>query len=143
MVLVAPPRCLDYAPCSVGLDVDSDSDGTAAGSSPPDEETEAQFLARYAAEARRLAGAGDVDPEVTEEVTESGLVKPTAEDFRTILEAEPELFAVKVRAVYYMDGAYNFGCGDSAGWTSRRSGDEAAGRSRKRGWHSPSWGSSR
>ena len=44
-------------------DVDSDSDGTAAGSSPPDEETEAQFLARYAAEARRLAGAGDVDPD--------------------------------------------------------------------------------
>ena len=43
--------------------VDSDSDGTAAGSSPPDEETEAQFLARYAAEARRLAGAGDVDPD--------------------------------------------------------------------------------
>ena len=45
-------------------DVDSDSDEMGDGvGSPPDEETEAQFLARYAAEARRLQGDGADDPD--------------------------------------------------------------------------------
>jgi hypothetical protein len=45
-------------------DVDSDSDEMGDGvGSPPDEETEAQFLARYAAEARRLQGDGAEDPD--------------------------------------------------------------------------------
>eukprot|EP00466_Bigelowiella_natans_P001910 jgi/Bigna1/140676/aug1.57_g15384 len=34
---------------------------------------------------------------------------------RNILKAEPELFAAKVKEIYYMDGGYNFGCGDSKG----------------------------
>ena len=36
-------------------------------------------------------------------------------NLRDALAALPELFAQKVRAIYYMDGPYNFGCGDSAG----------------------------
>ena len=39
--------------------------------------------------------------------------EPTA--LRNILMAEPELFAQKVKSIVYMDGGYNFGCGDSAG----------------------------
>ena len=41
--------------------MDSDGDGTPQEQG--DEETEAEFLARYAAEARKLAGADDVDPD--------------------------------------------------------------------------------
>ena len=36
-------------------------------------------------------------------------------NLRDILKAEPALFNAKVKAVYYMDGGYNFGCGDSDG----------------------------
>ena len=39
--------------------------------------------------------------------------EPTA--LRNILTAEPALFAQKVKSIVYMDGGYNFGCGDSAG----------------------------
>jgi hypothetical protein len=40
-------------------------------------------------------------------------------NLRDILKAEPELFGAKVKAIYYMDGGYNFGCGDSdgSGWS--------------------------
>lgn len=40
-------------------------------------------------------------------------------NLRDILKAEPDLFNTKVKAVYYMDGGYNFGCGDSdgSGWS--------------------------
>eukprot|EP00602_Paraphysomonas_sp_CaronLab_P000530 CAMPEP_0185021796 /NCGR_PEP_ID=MMETSP1103-20130426/4504_1 /TAXON_ID=36769 /ORGANISM="Paraphysomonas bandaiensis, Strain Caron Lab Isolate" /LENGTH=419 /DNA_ID=CAMNT_0027553539 /DNA_START=34 /DNA_END=1293 /DNA_ORIENTATION=- len=34
---------------------------------------------------------------------------------RNILQAEYDLFVSKVREVHYMDGGYNFGCGDSDG----------------------------
>mmetsp|Transcript_3204 Transcript_3204/g.6716 ORF Transcript_3204/g.6716 Transcript_3204/m.6716 type:complete len:456 (+) Transcript_3204:164-1531(+) len=36
-------------------------------------------------------------------------------NLRDILMAEEELFISKVKAIYYMDGSYNFGCGDSQG----------------------------
>ncbi|GMH64177.1 hypothetical protein TrLO_g325 [Triparma laevis f. longispina] len=36
-------------------------------------------------------------------------------NLRDILKAEPQLFAQKVKSIYYMDGGYNFGCGDSDG----------------------------
>ena len=36
-------------------------------------------------------------------------------NLRDILVAQPDLFAQKVKSIYYMDGGYNFGCGDSDG----------------------------
>ncbi|GMH88937.1 hypothetical protein TrST_g3681 [Triparma strigata] len=36
-------------------------------------------------------------------------------NLRDIIKAEPALFAQKVKSIYYMDGGYNFGCGDSDG----------------------------
>ena len=36
-------------------------------------------------------------------------------NLRDVLKALPELFEQKVRAIYFMDGPYNFGCGDSGG----------------------------
>ncbi len=40
-------------------------------------------------------------------------------NLRDILNAQPTLFERKVKAIYYMDGGYNFGCGDSdgSGWS--------------------------
>ena len=40
-------------------------------------------------------------------------------NLRDILKANKDLFVKKVKAIYYMDGGYNFGCGDSngSGWS--------------------------
>eukprot|EP01084_Bolivina_argentea_P099401 178688_1 len=41
------------------------------------------------------------------------------DNLRDILKANKNLFVQKVKMVYYMDGGYNFGCGDSdgSGWS--------------------------
>lgn len=36
-------------------------------------------------------------------------------NLRDIIKADKDLFTQKVKAIYYMDGGYNFGCGDSKG----------------------------
>ena len=40
-------------------------------------------------------------------------------NLRDIIKANKELFIQKVKLIYYMDGSYNFGCGDSdgTGWS--------------------------
>ena len=40
-------------------------------------------------------------------------------NLRDIIKANKELFIQKVKLIYYMDGSYNFGCGDSdgSGWS--------------------------
>jgi len=36
-------------------------------------------------------------------------------NLRDVIDAIPDLFSSKVKEIIYMDGGYNFGCGDSAG----------------------------
>ena len=47
----------------------SGGNGNGGGNGGEDEETEAAFLARYAAEARKLAGAGPEDPDAGRALT--------------------------------------------------------------------------